>query len=74
MIQRAEAFAKRIQDGNKHESPLTTDQQVQQAFLLALGRVPNARESEAARVLVDEQGLASLCRVLFNTNEFVYVD
>ncbi len=47
---------------------------VRAAFRLALGRSPTAEEQP---VLVDyarQHGTAALCRVLFNLNEFVFVD
>ncbi len=48
------------------------------AFRMALGREPSAAErGRASQVLgpaPDEAALARLCLVLFNTNEFVYVD
>jgi mono/diheme cytochrome c family protein len=48
--------------------------QVRAAFRLALGRTPTAEEQA---VLIDHgrrHGLAAVCRVLFNLNEFVFVD
>ncbi len=52
-------------------------EQVKQAFRLALGREPTADELEQMSVFVvdgGEKGLVGLCRVLYNTSEFVYVD
>jgi hypothetical protein len=48
--------------------------QVQRAFELALQRRPDGRESAACQRLLTERGLAQLCRVLLNLNEFAYID
>ena len=48
--------------------------QIERAFALALQRAPTPNERAAAEKLVAERGLFSLCRTLFNANEFVYVD
>jgi hypothetical protein len=50
------------------------DKQIDLAFQLAFARSATMSESTAARQLVEQQGLMHLCRALFNTNEFVYVD
>ena len=73
----SEALARRVAAG-------ATDRgsQVKLAWQLALGRSPRPSEADAARAHLDEQqrrlgaerALASLCHVLLNTNEFVYVD
>jgi hypothetical protein len=49
-------------------------QQVDRAWRLVLGRLPDADEKAKARRLVAEHGLALLCRVLVNSNEFIYID
>ncbi len=48
--------------------------QIKRAFALAFGRAPTAAEAESALGLVQASGLPQLCRMLFNANEFVYVD
>ena len=48
--------------------------QDQVAFRLAFGRAPSAKEATASEKLVRAHGLPLLCRVLFNANEFVFVD
>ncbi|MCC6509760.1 MAG: DUF1553 domain-containing protein [Pirellulaceae bacterium] len=53
--------------------------QVEFAFEIALGRPPSEPESSRMIALIQssssvEDGLVSLCRVLFNANEFMYVD
>jgi mono/diheme cytochrome c family protein len=48
--------------------------QVENAYLLALGRPPRADERAALAAYAEKHGLANACRLLFNTNEFVFVD
>jgi hypothetical protein len=65
----------------------TPDERVTRAWRLALGRDPRASEATAATAHLEKQAkafaerpdptldaLASLCHVLLNTNEFLYVD
>ncbi len=47
--------------------------QVARLFELALGRTPTADQSAAAQTLVRRHGLASLCRAMFNSNEFLFI-
>ena len=46
--------------------------QITRAFMLTLGRPPTASEQNAAASLVAQHGLPTLCRALFNANEFLY--
>jgi hypothetical protein len=46
---------------------------VDRAFLLTLGREPGESEAAAARSTVARHGLPTLCRVLFNSSEFLYL-
>jgi len=48
--------------------------QVARLYALAYGRPPDAEELAAGEAFVREHGLAGLGRVVFNSNEFVYVD
>jgi Protein of unknown function (DUF1553) len=41
---------------------------------LALGRPPRVEERQALAAYGRKHGLAAVCRVLFNTNEFMFVD
>jgi hypothetical protein len=47
---------------------------VDRAFRLAFGRLPDAEERAKAIALVEKFGASTLARVLFNSNEFLYVD
>jgi hypothetical protein len=48
--------------------------QVRRAHYEALGRPPTEAEERALTDYAREYGLANLCRVLFNLNEFSFVD
>ena len=48
--------------------------QIDLAFRLALGRPPSAKEAEAMSGYVREHGLTNLCRLIYNLNEFNFVD
>jgi cytochrome c553 len=47
---------------------------VGRAWQVTLGRAPEPAERQRAQQLVARNGLPSLCLLLFNMNEFVYVD
>jgi hypothetical protein len=62
-------FAKRV----RKEAGDDINQQIDTTFQLALGRSPtDAERSEISPVLKTE-GLETLCRVLFNTSEFLFI-
>ncbi|WP_394793331.1 DUF1553 domain-containing protein [Armatimonas sp.] len=67
LIDQSERFAKRL-------AALPKDRQVAEAFRLALGRSPTLMERTDALAYVQKNGLENLCRLLFNTSEFVFVD
>ena len=50
------------------------DQQLTRIYDLGLNRKPDAEELAEARSFVAAHDLTALCRVLFNTNEFLYID
>ena len=52
----------------------TPPAQIDLAFRLALGRPPSSNEAEAMSDYVREHGLTNLCRLIFNLNEFNFVD
>jgi mono/diheme cytochrome c family protein len=73
-LEQAAAFAERVKtEASGPANPETTRRQVAQAYRLALGREPNAAELDDAAGVVSEHGLAALCRVLFNSNEFLFL-
>lgn len=48
--------------------------QIQQAYQLALNREPTPAELKKLLPFAQKNGMASLCRLLFNTSEFMFVD
>lgn len=70
MLRQARYFAERIQT----DVGIDTKRQVQRAFALAFGRQPSEEEASLGTDFVRKRGLFALCRSLFNSNEFVYVD
>ena len=66
----AGTFAERV----RAEAGADVGRQVDRAFLLALGRGPDAAERTRAIGFIGESpsGLEEFCHVLFNLNEFIY--
>jgi hypothetical protein len=69
-LRMADHLAERLEK----ERPGDPDQQVARAFELTCGRPASADEQTASAVFVREHGLAAFCRVLLNTNAFLYVN
>lgn len=68
-IEQAEAFATRIQMDVGNDVTV----QIRRAYELALSREPVADETADAEPVVRLHGLPALCRVLFNSNEFLFL-
>lgn len=47
---------------------------IQRSFALCLQRLATPEEASSASLLVSQHGLFSLCRMLLNSNEFLYFD
>jgi hypothetical protein len=69
VLRQCEHFAERLQREYK-----TLDEQIVRAFQLTLSRPPAERERQQLATHAQKHGLASACRVLFNSNEFMFVD
>jgi cytochrome c553 len=70
VMQQSDRFAARLQQ----EAGTDPKTQAQRAIRLAFGRPPTDEEVASAVQLIESDGLFQLCRILFNTNEFIYVD
>lgn len=68
-LEESAAFAQRVRAAVGDDAST----QIRRAYLLALGRDPDPGEMADARPVVSESGLASLCRALFNSNEFLFL-
>lgn len=69
MLHQAAYFAERL---THFDAALP--KQIDQAFLLAFGRLPIGAERTELESYVRRYGLANACRLLLNTNEFVFID
>jgi len=69
-LRMADHFAERLQK----DRPGEVRQQVNRAFELACGRVPTSDELHKSKTFVEQHGLAAFCRVLLNTNGFLYIN
>jgi hypothetical protein len=67
MVRQSEHFAARVAKAGD------TSAQVGQAYRLALGRLPTVKESESLTAFASKYGMANACRLLFNSNEFMFV-
>ena len=69
MVRQSEHIAERAAKVGKD-----IDKQVAEAYRLILGRAPTTKEAKAVGAYAARRGLANACRVLLNSNEFVFVD
>ena len=69
MISMSEQFANRLTAAHP-----TLPAQIEAAFELALNRTPSAEERTAITTYATKFGLANTCRIIFNMNEFSFVD
>ncbi|QDS95321.1 Planctomycete cytochrome C [Roseimaritima multifibrata] len=70
VLRQATYLAKRIQ----HQSADSRSQQITTAFQITLQRNPTADELATATEFLETKSLFAFCRVLLNSNEFLYVD
>ena len=69
VLRQSEYFAKRLS-----AEASNTSVQVEYAFQLALGRAPKSAELERFVQYAEKHGLANFCRILYNTNEFIFIN
>ena len=70
VLRMADHAARRIEK----EAGAQADDQVVYAWQLAIQRAPDPRETQLSLDLVKKYGLASLCRALFNVNDFIIIE
>ena len=82
VVDQAAEFANRVKQhvavnvAESSDASRATDETtaaIRYAFRLACGRLPEPRELHAAANVVRQHGLPTLCRVLFNSNEFLFL-
>jgi hypothetical protein len=69
LLDQSKHFADRL----AREAGTDPEKQADRAFRLAFGRPATDPERMAAATLIREHGAPSLCRALYNANEFLYV-
>jgi hypothetical protein len=69
MVRRAERFAERLEKASDDPG-----KRIELACRLALGRPPTEEERSALASHARQHGLPATCRLLFNLNEFVFID
>jgi hypothetical protein len=67
MVRMSEHFAQRVAAAG------SVEEQVRQAYRLALGREPTERERARLAGYAGRHGMANACRLLLNCNEFLFV-
>lgn len=74
VMDQAAVFARRIQSSLKaNDRSKDSAAAVQVAFRMAFGRLPTRVELQTTLPVVEQHGLPTLCRVIFNTNEFLFI-
>ena len=69
IVRQSEHFAERVAQGNKG-----LRKQIEAAFQLALGRAATASERKELSAYAASHGLANACRIILNSNEFMFLN
>jgi hypothetical protein len=69
MVRYSEHFASRLERATRDRS-----EQIEKAFLLAYGRRATADEVHMLAEYAQKYGMANVCRLILNSNEFVFVN
>lgn len=69
VLRQAEHLAARLAGDER-----TTAEQIDLAVELTLGRSATAEERQSLAAYAEKHGMANMCRLLFNANEFVFID
>lgn len=69
ILQQSELLAARL----SQEAGNSSEKQVELAFTLFYARHPDDYELRLSTEMIQEQGLTSFCRAMFNTSEFLFV-
>jgi hypothetical protein len=70
MVQQSERLAARVE----REAGGDARRQIERAFALVLARAPASSELAACSAAAQQHGLATVCRALLNSNEFLYLE
>jgi hypothetical protein len=69
VLRQAEVFARSLRSTAEGPAGL-----VEAAFLRAFCRLPNPKETSRLAAFTQEHGTTNLCRLIFNTSEFMFID
>ena len=69
MLKQSEYFAERLK-----KEAADVEGQIDRGCRLAFGRAATASEKTVLAEFARKHGLAAACRLLFNANEFVFID
>ena len=69
-----EKCADRFADRVRRESGTEIDPQIDRVWTLSFARLPSDKEREIARAFIKQHGLSPLCLVIFNANEFLFIN
>ncbi len=69
-----EAMSRKLAERLQQDATLTTSHRIDHACRLCWGRLPDERERKVLEDHWQKDGAASVARVLFNSNAFVYLD
>jgi hypothetical protein len=67
MVRQCEHFAARVAKAGD------LGKQIESAYLLALGRPPSEQETSRLATYAKKHGMANVCRLILNSNEFLFV-
>jgi hypothetical protein len=70
VVRQAQHFADRL----RKLAPENSEEQIRWLYRLSVGRDPAESERRALAAYHARHGLENLCRVLFNSNEFLFID
>ncbi len=70
MLQQAEIFAERL---HRELPDRSTEEKIQHAFKLTMGRNPKDNEQQSAKALIENNGWLVFTRALLNSSEFLFI-
>ncbi len=68
MVRQSEHFAARVS-----KAGVDVGKQIERAYLLALGRPPSSAETTRLMAYAKKHGMANVCRLILNSNEFMFI-
>ncbi|MCA9016030.1 MAG: DUF1553 domain-containing protein, partial [Planctomycetaceae bacterium] len=69
MVSMSEFYAQKV-EAEAADLPV----QIKLAFETALGRTPNEAEQQILQTIGKQHGMKNVCRLIFNSNEFIFID